>query len=393
MMPHNPWGSSARRPCARWHPPAIRGPVPFLPGTNHVHASTGSARTEPRPRHHTKVRIQPRNAPTQPFDRSITKRHPHRSPGASRYTKPFAGASQNANHTVRLELVERWTGTPQLVPIRSYFDRLSTNGATASSPHEISHSASQCPYSTVRPEHHKKPFAILTVRLEPHETPTLPFALSLSKGGRELRNSYPFARTSTGSARTEPRPLHHTKVCIQRRNAPTQPFAWSIKKRHPHRSPGASRYTNLTVRLELVERWTGTPQLAPIRSYFDGLSTNGVSDFSGTLNGDVNFRSRGDRTREDTDYYVPRYRSVPRSQQSSNAGTLRAARRSCPRTGFPVHQLRRLGSMVVAGRKSAGAADHVRFRPSHEVHAPRGLAGAPALRVRGESFHQYRSDG
>ena len=82
--------------------------------------------------------------------------------------------------------------------------------------------------------------AILTVRLEHHDTPTLPFALSLSKGERE------------------------------------------------------------------------TPQLAPIRSYFDGLSTKGVSDFSGTLNGDVNFRSRGDRTREDTDYYVP---TVPISSQ------------------------------------------------------------------------------
>ena len=150
--------------------------------------------------------------------------------------------------------------------------------------------------------------AILTVRLEPHDTPTLPFALSLSKGEWELRNSHPFARTSTGSARTEPRPRHHTKVCIQPRNAPTKPFAWSITKRQPFRSPGASRYTNLTVRLELVERWTGTPQLARIPSYFDGLSTNGGSDFSGTLNGDVIFRSRGDRTREDSDHDVARHR-------------------------------------------------------------------------------------
>ena len=89
---------------------------------------------------------------------------------------------------------------------------------------------------------------------------------------------------------------------------PTQPFDQSITKSHPHRSPGASRYTNLPVRLEPVERSTGTPQLARIRSCFDRLSTNGVSDFSGTLNGDVNFRSRGDRTREDTDYDVARYR-------------------------------------------------------------------------------------
>ena len=180
-MPHNPWGSSARRPCARWHPPAIRGPVPFLPSTNHVHASTGSARTERRPLHHTKVRIQPRNAP----------------------------------------------------------------------------------HSTVRPEQHKKPSSPFAWKLTkphtyrslgPHKTPTTPFALSLSKGQRELRNSYPFPRTSTGSARTEPRPRHHTKVCIQPRNAPTQPFAWSITKSHPHRSPGASRYTNLTVRWGLTKR-------------------------------------------------------------------------------------------------------------------------------------------
>ena len=119
--------------------------------------------------------------------------------------------------------------------------------------------------------------ATVTVRLEPHDTPTFPFALSLSKGEWELRNSHLFVHASTSSARTEPRPLHHTKVCIQRRNAPTQPFAWSITKIHPHRSPGASKSANLTVRLELVERWTGTPHLVPIRSYFDRLSTNGAT--------------------------------------------------------------------------------------------------------------------
>ena len=182
MMPHNPWGSSARRPCARWHPPAIGGQshscrvlITFMLRQAQHERSHGLATTR-------KFAFSLVMPPTQPFDRSFTKSHPHRSPGAS----------QSANLTVRLEPVERWTGTPQLVPIRSYFDRLSTNGATASSPHESLHSASQCP-------------------------PPL------------------------------------------------------------NRSTGASRYTNLTVRLEPVERWTGTPQLVPIRSYFDRLSTNGAT--------------------------------------------------------------------------------------------------------------------
>ena len=169
MMPHNPWGSSARRPCARWHPPAIRGPVPFLP-----------------------VLIT-----------FMLRQAQHKRSRGLFTTRKFA-------FSVAMPPLNRSTGASQN--------------------------------------------AILTVRLEPHDTPSLPFALSLSKGQRELRNSYPFARTSTGSAQTEPRPLHHTKVCIQRRNAPTQPFDRSITKRHPHRSPGASRYTNLTVRLEPVER-------------------------------------------------------------------------------------------------------------------------------------------
>ena len=192
--------------------------------------------------------------PTQPFTLSITKSHTYRS----------LGTSQNANNTVRLELVERWTGTPQLAPIRSYFDRLSTNGATAPSPHESSHSASQCP--PLNRSTGASQSANLSVRLEPHDTPTLPFALSLSKGERKLRNSHPFARTSTGSARTEPRPLHHTKFRIQPRNAPhstvqpehhiapSSPLVWKLTKSHTYRSLGASQNANRTVRLELVER-------------------------------------------------------------------------------------------------------------------------------------------
>ena len=132
--------------------------------------------------------------------------------------------------------------------------------------------------------------AILTIGLEPHDTPTFPFALSMSKGGRELRNSHPFARTSTGSARTEPRPRHHTKVRIQHHKAPNstvQPFASHSAiltvGLETHKAPylpfalGPHKNANLTVRLELVERWTGAPQLAPIPSYFDRLSTNGAT--------------------------------------------------------------------------------------------------------------------
>ena len=169
MMPHNAWGSSARRPCARRHPPAIGGQS-----------------------HSCRVLIT-----------FMLRQAQHERSHGLFTTRKFA-----------FSLV---------MPLLNRSTRASQN-------------------------------AILTVRLEHHDTPTLPFALSLSKGEWELRNSYPFARTSTGSARTEPRPLHHTKVCIQPRNAPTQPFDRSITKRHPHRSPGASRYTNLTVRLELVER-------------------------------------------------------------------------------------------------------------------------------------------
>ena len=175
-MPHNPWGSSARRPCARWHPPAIGGQshscrvlITFMLRQAQHERSHGLATT-------------------RKFAFSVVM------PPLNRST----GASQNAN---------------------------------------------------------------LTVRLEPHDTPTFPFAgaspfaLSLSKGERELRNSHPFARTSTGSARTERRPRHHTKVCIQRRNAPHStvrpehhktvgrhkvpylPFAWSLTIHQPHRSP------------------------------------------------------------------------------------------------------------------------------------------------------------
>ena len=301
-MPHNPWGSSARRPCARWHPPAIGGQSHSCRVTNHVHASTGSARTEPRPLHHTKVRIQPRNAP-------------HSTVRALSLT--FALSLSKAILTVRLEPHNQPSSPFATFPFAL---SLSKGGRELCNSHVFARTSTGSARTEPRPRHHTKfriqrrnaptqPFdrsitkPILTVRLEPHETPTLPFALSLSKGQRELRNSHPFPRTSTGSARTEPRPLHHTKVRIQRRNAPTQPFdrhhkkqthslversgnsatrtyslmlrqaqhershglattrkfAFSLampplnrstgasQKRHPHRSPGASR--GLTKRL------------------------------------------------------------------------------------------------------------------------------------------------
>ena len=158
MMPHNPWGSSARRPCARWHPPAIGGQshscrvlITFMLRQAQHERSHGLFTTR---KFAFSVAMPLLNRSTGASQSAIltVRLEPHDTPAL-----PFAGASQNANLTVRLELVERWTGTPQLVPIRSYFDRLSTNGATASSPHESLHSASQCPHSTIRPEHHKKP--------------------------------------------------------------------------------------------------------------------------------------------------------------------------------------------------------------------------------------------
>ena len=164
MMPHNPWGSSARRPCARWHPPAIAGQF-----------------------HSCWVLIT-----------FMLRQAQHERSHGLFTTRKFA-------FCLAMPLLNRSTGASQK--------------------------------------------AILTVRLEHHKAPTFPFALSLSKGERELRNSYPFARTSTGPARTEPRPRHHTKVRIQPRNAPhstvrpehhkkpSSPFAWSITKRQPYRSP------------------------------------------------------------------------------------------------------------------------------------------------------------
>ena len=191
-----------------------KGPVPLLTGTNHVHTSTGSARTEPRPLHHTKFRIQPRNAPTQPFAWSIKKRHPHRSPGACR----------------------------------------KVDGNSATRTHSL----------VLRQAQHERSHGLFTTRK---------FAFSLVM-------------------------------------PPTQPFAWSIKKRHPHRSPGASRNTNLTVRLEPVERWTGTPQFAPFHSYFDRLSTNGVATSSGTLKTNFIGLGREGGVYEDTNHDVARHGPV-----------------------------------------------------------------------------------
>ena len=185
-MPHNPWGSTARRPCARWHPPAIGGQshscrvlITFMLRQAQHERSHGLATTRNVciQLSHSASQCPPLNRSTGASQKAIltvgldTPTSPHKVPYL-----PFAGASQNANH--------------------------------------------------------------------------LPFALSLSKGGRELHNSHPFPRTSTGSARTEPRPLHHTKVCIQRRNAPTQPFdlehsqnAILTVRLEPHKAP------YLTVRL------------------------------------------------------------------------------------------------------------------------------------------------
>ena len=213
MMPHNPWGSSARRPCARWHPPAIAGQfhscwvlITFmLRQAQHersrvlfttrkfafslvmplLNRSTGASQNATLT-----VRLERHKKPSSPFAWSLTIHQPYRSPGACRKVD---GNSATRTHSLVLRQAQhershglfttRNFASSLVMPPTQPFDRSFTKSHPQRSP-----GASQS--------------ANLSVRLEPHDTPILPFALSLSKGGRELRNSHPFARTSTGSART-----------------------------------------------------------------------------------------------------------------------------------------------------------------------------------------------